>query len=290
MVLRRRSAAMPGLARAGMLLALALVAAKGEARDEARGEARELRVCADPNNLPFSSEAGEGFENRIVEVIARELDATVKYTWWAQRRGFVRNTLKAGVCDLVPGVPSNMETLRTTAPYYRSTYVFVTRRDGPTIASFDDPALRDLRIGVQLVGDDGANTPPAHALSRRGLVGNVRGYSLYGDYAEPAPPSRIVKAVADGSIDVAVAWGPMAGFFASRQDVALKVVPVSPPVDGPRLPMMFDISMGVRKEDERLGQEIDAALAHRKPEIDAILAAYGVPRPDILSAPAGSTP
>src|SRR3954452_2095187 len=153
--------------------------------------ARELRVCADPNNLPFSNEAREGFENKIVDLIAQDLGASVGYTWWAQRRGFIRNTLKAGSCDLVPGSPSGMEMLRTTAPYYRSTYVFVTRADGPQVASFDDPALRALRVGVQLVGNDGFNTPPAHALARGGIVDNGRGYSLSGDYAEPNPPARI---------------------------------------------------------------------------------------------------
>jgi mxaJ protein len=240
--------------------------------------ARTLRVCADPNNLPFSNDRREGFENRIVEVVAKDLDATIAYAWSAQRRGFIRNTLKAGLCDLVPGVASGMDMLRTTAPYYRSTYVFVTRADGPAVSSFDDPALRTAKIGVQLVGDDGVNTPPAHALSRRGIVENVRGYSLYGDYSEPNPPSRIVQAVADGEIDIAIAWGPMAAYFARRAGVPLRVEAVWPQIDGPRLPMIFDISMGVRKEDEALRQEIDAAIERRKPEIDAILAEYGVPR------------
>jgi mxaJ protein len=241
---------------------------------------RELRVCADPNNLPFSNAAREGFENKIVEVLAKDLGAEVTYTWWAQRRGFIRNTLKAGLCDLVPGVPAATEMLRTTAPYYRSSYVFLTREDGPKVASFDDPALRDVAIGVQLVGNDGFNTPAAHALSRRGIVGNLRGYSLYGDYGEPNPPARIVKAVAAGEVAVAVVWGPLAGYFADRQGVPLRLTPVQPQIDGPQLPMAFDISMGVRKEDEALRQDVDAALQRRKTEIAAILAQYGVPRLD----------
>ena len=128
-----------------------------------------LRVCADPNNLPFSNDRGEGFENKIAELIAAELGAELKYTWWAQRRGFVRNTLKAGDCDLWPGVISGFELLATSRPYYRSTYVFVTREDRDLdIASFDDPRLRQLTIGVQMIGNDAMNTPPAHALARRG--------------------------------------------------------------------------------------------------------------------------
>jgi mxaJ protein len=242
--------------------------------------ARDLRVCADPNNLPFSNEKLEGFENKIVALIAAELEAEVHYTWWAQRRGFVRNTLKAKLCDLIAGTPANLEMLRTTAPYYRSSYVFVTRGDGPKIESFNDPILRDLRIGVQLIGDDGFNTPPAHALSRRGIIANVRGYSVYGDYREPNPPARIIAAVAEGEIDVAIAWGPLAGYFGGKQVIPLRIRQVEPRIDGPRLPMIFDISMGVRREDDALRQEIDAVLRRRRADVDAILTEYGVPRID----------
>ena len=253
-------------------------------------QARELRVCADPNNLPFSNEAGEGFENKIVSLIAQELGAEVRYTWWAQRRGFLRNTLKAEICDLVPGLPANLEGVRTTAPYYRSSYVFVTRAGSLEIESFNDPALRAVTIGVHLIGDDGSNTPPAHALSRRGIVENVRGFMIYGDYNEPDPPARILKALAGGDIDIAVVWGPLGGYFAEREGVPLKVHPVRPIFDGPQLPMAFDISMAVRKEDEPLRQEVDAALARHRPEVDAILAAYGVPRLDTGMKQAGRAP
>jgi mxaJ protein len=243
-------------------------------------EARELRVCADPNNLPFSNERGEGLENKLVEIVAEELGAEVKYTWWAQRRGFLRNTLNAGLCDLVPGVPANLEMLRTAAPYYRSTYVFVTRAGEPAPTSMEDPMLRERKVGVQLIGDDGANTPPAHALANRGIVENVRGYSIYGDYRQANPPARILEAVASGEIDVAVVWGPLGGYFAPRQPVPLVITPVHPAFDGPQLPMVFDISMGVRKRDAALWAEIDAALARRRADVDAVLAEYGVPRAD----------
>ncbi|HWK65055.1 MAG TPA: substrate-binding domain-containing protein [Rhizobiaceae bacterium] len=241
-------------------------------------DARDLKVCADPNNLPFSNDQGEGFENKIVELVARELKAKVAYVWWAQRRGFIRNTLKAGLCDVVPGTPTDLEMLRTTAPYYRSSYVFVTRRDEPDIASFDDPRLRQLRIGVQLVGDDGANPPPVEALGRRGIVGHLKGYPVYGDYSLPNPPARIIEAVARGEIDVAIAWGPLAGYFAERQKVPLRTRLVSPDHDGPSPPMTFDISMGVRRGEDSLREQIETALAKRRTEIDAILSAYGVPR------------
>ena len=244
-------------------------------------DARELRVCADPNNLPFSNERGEGFENKIAKLIADELGATLSYTWWAQRRGFIRNTLNTGSCDLVTGTTNGIEMLRTTLPYYRSGYTFVTRQDGPKVSSLDDPILHNLRIGIQLVGEDGANPPPAEALARRGIVDNVRGYLVYGDYREQNPAAAIMDAVAKGEIDVAIVWGPVAGYFAARESVPLKVALVTPQNDGPRLPMVFDINMGVRRDDPTLRDEINAALSKLRPKIDAVLANYGVPRADL---------
>jgi mxaJ protein len=238
-----------------------------------------LRVCADPNNLPFSNERLEGFENRLADLIATDLGTTVEYTWWAQRRGFLRNTLNAGLCDLVMGLPTSVELAQVTRPYYRSTYVFVTRRDrGMQFASFDDPLLRRVRIGVPLIGDDGANAPPAHALSRRGIIRNVVGYSVFGDYTTASPPSRLIDAVAAGDVDVAMAWGPLAGYFAARQDVPLDIVPVAPEIDMPFLPQVFDISMAVRRGDVDLLARLEDALERRRGDIDALLAEYHVPR------------
>ena len=255
-----------------LLLAAVLIALT------ARAEARELKVCADPNNLPFSNAAGEGFENRIVELIARDLGATVSWHWRAQRRGYVRESLNAGECDLIPGVAASLEMLATTRPYYRSTYVFVTRAGEPPIASFDDPRLKTIKVGVQMVGDDFSNTPPAHALARRGAIENVRGYMLYGDYAEPNPPARIVEAVASGEVDAAVVWGPLAGWAARQQRVPLTLTPVPRWPDGPQWPMAFDISMGVRKADVALKREIERALERNRAAVNAILGKYGVPR------------
>jgi mxaJ protein len=240
---------------------------------------RVLRVCADPNNLPFSNGAGEGFENRLVQMLARDLDARVDYTWWAQRRGYVRNTLKDRRCDIWPGVATQVDMVATTRPYYRSSYVFVSRADRRLdLGSFDDPRLKRMTIGVQMVGNDAQNTPPAHALARRGLTDNVRGYMIYGDYAQPTPAAGVVEAVDRGEVDAAVVWGPLAGFYAARAAHPLTLAPVRPWLDGPQWPMVFDISMGVRREDGKLKAELDRFLERRRPEIDALLAAYHVPR------------
>jgi mxaJ protein len=240
-----------------------------------------LRFCADPNNIPFSNRQREGFENRIAELVGRELGRPVAYTWWAQRRGFVRETLAAGSCDVIVGVPNHFDRTATTLPYYASTYVFVSRSDrGLDISSFDDERLRRLTIGVQLVGDDGANTPPVHALGRRGIVGNVRGYSVFGNYAEPNPPARIIDAVVNGDVDVAIAWGPMAGYFAKHAPVPLRLHAVEPTPDVRFLPFTFEISMGVRRADTTLRGELNRVIERRRHDIDRILADYGVPRVD----------
>jgi len=256
--------------RAALLLALAL-AGCGASKTP-------LKVCLDPNNLPFSDRAGRGFENRLATLLADELGRPLRIVWWAQRRGFVRNTLGAKACDVWPGVAAQLETLATTRPYYRSSYVFVSRANQPLDGlTLDDPRLRKLRVGVQLVGDDGSNPPPAQALARRGIVGNVRGFMVYGDYARPAPPVAIVRAVADGEIDVGLVWGPLAGYFAQHSPVPLRIEPVTPWLDDNRWPMAFDISVGVRKDDPALLDAIDAALARRSGDIAKLLGDYGVP-------------
>jgi len=233
-----------------------------------------LRVCADPNNLPYSNEALEGFENRLAQTVASDMHAKVEYTWWAQRRGFVRNTLQANKCDVVLGVPAGYELTRTTRPYYRSGYVFVTRVDSALeIASLDDALLRRLRIGVHVIGPE-QTPPPARALAARGIIENVAGYSVFGDYREPNPPLRLIDAVMRGDIDVAIAWGPFAGYSARQHPGALRIVPVAP-IAG--LPVDFSIAMGVRKDDGALQAELDRIIEHRKPEIHALLESYGVP-------------
>jgi mxaJ protein len=240
-----------------------------------------LRVCADPNNLPFSNDRGEGFENRLAEMIAHDAGARVQYTWWAQRRGFVRNTLRAGDCDVLTGVPTEYELAQTTRPYYRSTYVFVSRRDRALqLHSLDDERLKAMTIGVQMIGDDFSNSPPAHALSARGIVRNVVGYSVLGDYTKPNPPARIVDAVANGQVDAAIVWGPLAGYFATRERVPLDIAPLTPQADSPARPFVFDISMAVRRGDKERLQMLQDFLVRRRADIDRLLAEYGVPRVD----------
>ena len=239
---------------------------------------RTLTACADPNNLPFSNRAGHGFENRLASMIASDLHAKLDYVWWAQRRGYVRNTLNEAKCDFWPGIASNVEMVATTRPYYRSTYMFVSRHDANLKGlTLDDPRLKRLKIGVQMVGNDASNTPPAHALAERGVIGNVRGYMIYGDYRRPNPPAAVVEAVERGDVDVALVWGPLAGFFAAKSPVPLRLEPVTPWFADQQWPMQFDVSVGVRKDDQKLLKAIDRVLVRRKIDIGRLLAAYRVP-------------
>jgi mxaJ protein len=239
--------------------------------------AHTLRVCADPNNMPFSNERGEGFENRLAEMIATDLHRTVSYTWWPQRRGFVRNTLREKNCDIVMGVPARFEMVQTTRPYYRSSYVFVTRqKDELSLTSLDDPRLRTLRIGLHAIGDDYSNVPPAQALATRGIVANVRGYSIYGDYSQPDPPRALIDALASGEIDIAIAWGPLGGYFAQRASIPLSINAL-PPSHDPLVPTTFAISMGVRRGENAFKDQIETVIARHRTEIDALLERYGVP-------------
>ena len=274
----RRRGSLAASALLPVLTGLLIVGAAGATLS--RRPTAPLRVCADPNNLPFSNQRLEGMENRLADLIGREMHVPVNYVWWAQRRGFFRNTLDAGRCDVVLGVPTDLRFVLTTQPYYRSSYVWLTRKDRRlAIESFDDPRLARLRIGVQLVGD-GANTPPMEALARRGLAPNLVGYTVFGDYSKPNPPARIVDAVARGEVDVAVVWGPLAGFFARRSSVPLALRPVPEAVSPGEASSAFSISFGVRKGDDALRVELDRILRQRRAEVEQILADYGVPRVD----------
>ena len=240
---------------------------------------RELRVCADPNNLPFSNQKLEGFENKLAELIADDLGATVKYKWLRQRRGFIRRGLKARECDLVTGIPTGSEMVLSTKPYYRSTYVFAYRkRANLQLRSFDDPALRQLRIGLHAIGEDGANPPPVYALAHRGIINNVAGFRMFDVESIENPQGRIIDAVAAGDIDVAIVWGPFAGYFAKRQKQELEVVPVSPAIEPPGFPFVFEISMGVRPGETALKAEFDEILDRRRRDVQRILDEYGVPQ------------
>jgi mxaJ protein len=235
-----------------------------------------FRVCADPDNMPAADDKLEGFDNKIAALMAKDLGDSVTYTWWPTRRGFVRNTLSASDCDVVFGVPKGYDLVLATKPYYRSAYVAVTRHDRHLkITSLDDSALKSLKIGVTQFGDDYTNTPPAQALGARGINKSVVGFTSF--YDSEHRPSEIIEAVAKGRIDVALAWGPLAGYFAKHSAVPLDLA-VLPDTDrATGFPFAYELTLGVRRADRGLRDTLNTLIDRHRADIDAILRDYGVP-------------
>lgn len=257
------------------LVTAAAVALMGSAP---RHPVAELRVCVDPYDMPFSNNQEEGFENKIAHLVAQDLNATVINYWWPSRRGVLRNSILAGFCDVMIQAPVGFDPVATTKPYYRSTYFLVYRADhGLQLRSLDDTILKHLRIGVNMIGYDYTNTPPAHALGVRGIVGLVG----FGNFLNADPnadhPEDIVNAVAKDSIDVAIVWGPLAGYWVKRAPVPLTMValPDSDPVSG--MPFAFDMAMAVRHRDKELKARLDSVIVRRRADITRILEDFSVP-------------
>lgn len=229
-----------------------------------------LRVCADPDNLPYSNHALQGYENRIAALLAHDLHRKLVFHWSRIDRSFVREVLNRGECDVLIAIPRSFPAVLTTQSYFKSSYVFVARRSSklrPT--SFDDPVLKRSKIGIQILGEDYA--PPAQALIRRGYVNNIVGFESSGREA-----GAIVRAVAQNKIDLAIVWGPLAGYFARKQKLPLTLAP-TPAFDAPGIPFQYEMAMGVRKGNKQLCDQVSVFLVRRATEIHRILQNYGVP-------------
>ena len=259
--------------------AIAILAARGGNGDEPR----PLRVCADPDNLPFSDKDGEGFENRIATLLAEDLGMKLEYFYWPHRRGFMRSTIKAKECDVLMGIPKGMDGFLVTRPYYRASYQFVSRVDRDLdITSLDDPRLKRLKIGVHTIGYDYNNSPAARSLGARGIVG-LTGYSTF--YTDENRPDAIIAALAEDKIDLAIVWGPIAGYFGKQSPVPLSLAPLPDVDQSTRTPYAYDVVVGVRKTEKDLHARIDESLQRKKGQIDAILAEFNVP---LAQAPAAA--
>jgi quinoprotein dehydrogenase-associated probable ABC transporter substrate-binding protein len=230
-----------------------------------------LRVCADPANLPFSNDKGEGFENKIAEIVAQEFKIPVEYTWFPQATGFIRQTLFAKRCDVVIGYAQGDELVLNTNHYYRSVYALVYPAGGALdgVVTLRDPRLKDKRIGVV------AGTPPTSIMAQLGLIERAKPFPLMVDRRYDSPGERMMADIRSGDIDAGVLWGPMAGYFAARGGEKLSVVPLLKETGSPR--MAYRITFGVRNLEDEWKHQLNAVIARRQGDIDAVLLEFGVP-------------
>jgi quinoprotein dehydrogenase-associated probable ABC transporter substrate-binding protein len=230
-----------------------------------------LRVCADPNNLPFSNDKGEGFENRIVELLAEKLHKTLAYAWYPQATGFVRNTLGAHRCDLIPGFPQGDELVQSTNPYYRTAYALVIKSNSglDDLDTLSDPRLKDKRVGIV------AGTPPSTYLAANGLMRKAKPYPLVVDTRVDSSASAMMRDLTSGEIDVGVLWGPMAGYYAKEAGPPMRVKLLLKESGGP--PLVFRIGMGVRPTDQNWKRLLNRLIAENRAELNRLLSGFGVP-------------
>jgi mxaJ protein len=254
------------------LLALAILIGMGAAPSE-----REFAVCVEPDNLPFADRAGKGLEPAIARVVAESLDLRLAIVPVAQTgRGYVRSTLGRGRCDAIMSTPVGSDGMITTEPYYRTGWFFVSLAERALdIRSFDDPILRQLKIGVPSVGE-GYDTPPLAALGRRGITANLQLYGVSGLGSAKRFPAQMIDDLEAGRIDLAILWGPTAGYYAAQAIHAMTIVE-TPSSDGANIPLTTAIAIGVRPGNTELRDMLDSALSERRKEIDAILTSYHVP-------------
>ena len=277
-----KASAIP-FAMAALLSVTGSLSAWGETSSSREVALTEFKVCADPHNLPFSNRDQEGFENKIAALIAKDLSLPLAYTWMPQSMGFVRNTLNTRVCDVIMGVASGDDLVQNSNPYYRSTYVLVTSKDsGLTATTLSDSSLKGHPIGII------AGTPPVDALVAAGYAAQLRPYQLVVDTRYNAPGQDLITDLENKKVDVAVMWGPIAGYLAKRAQSPLILTPLTQEPD--KLHIEFRITMGLRHNEPNLKHLLNRELTKLKPQIDAILADYGVPMIDdddhIISLPA----
>ena len=231
-----------------------------------------LRVCADPDNMPFSNEKGEGFENKLAELIADRLGRTLEYTWFSENSGYVPNTIGQDACDLVMGYAQGTGLIEDTNPYYHTTYVLITRADDPDLAGIEtlsDPRLKQKRIGLF------AGTPPASILAMHGLIANAKPFETGAGESQSKAAEAMIKEIASGELDAGLLWGPVGGYYAQQSKVPLSVVPLVKESAGPTT--ILGITMGVRPNEPQFKHEINRVLAENEDDINAILQGYNVP-------------
>jgi len=251
---------------------LAVLAGAARVEGAEPANSASLRVCADPDNMPFSNAKGEGFENKLAELIAQKLDARLEYSWFEEATGYIPNTMGRGACDLVMGYAQGTGLIEDTNPYYYTSYLLIHRQDDASLGdveSLADPRLKGKRIGFV------ARTPPASILAMHGLVANAKPFEIQSDASASKAAATMIGDIASGALDAGILWGPLGGYYAQRAGAPLKLVPLVKEKAGPRT--IYGITMGVRPNDPQWKYKINKFVAANQGEINLILQSYNVP-------------
>ena len=250
-------------------LAILFTAASGLGGEASAGV---IRVCADPDNMPFSNDKGEGFENKLAEMIGAKLDDTVDYTWFSESSGYVPNAVGSDACDLIMGYAQGTGLIEDSNPYYRTSYVLIYRQGNSSLAGVDrlsDPRLKGKRIGLF------ARTPPASILALYGLAANTEPFEVNAGESASKAAEAMIEEIASGKLDAGLLWGPVGGYYAQRSSVPLTMVPLVKENAGPST--IYGITLGLRPNDPQWKHQINKVIAENEREIDGILQSYNVP-------------
>jgi mxaJ protein len=269
-LLRRRP--VRSLATVAVCVGLAAALGAASAAGVEPGGSASLRVCADPDNMPFSDEKGDGFENKLAELIAEKLGARLEYSWFPEATGYVPNTMGREACDLVMGYAQGTGLIEDTNPYYYTSYVLIYRQDDASLKGVE--ALSDARLKGKKIGFF-ARTPPASILAMHGLVGGAKPFEIHADDSASKAAMTMIAEIASGELDAGLLWGPVGGYYAQRADVALELVPLVKENAGPST--IYGITMGVRPNEPQWKHTINKLIAESQSEINVILGGYNVP-------------
>lgn len=271
-----------GLALAAALIAAPPAAIPASAQVSDLVDRSTLRVCADPANMPFTNEKGEGFENKIADLLSQKLNLPLDYTWFPQATGFYRKTLGEKRCDVIMGYVAGGDPVLNTNPYYKSAWVLISKKGGDLegVDALEDIRLKGRRIGVI------AGTPPGDLLARNGLMAMAKPYSLTVDRRYDSPAEQMIGDIASGEIDAGILWGPIGGYYARRSEAPLEVVPLVKEKGDPQL--VYRITLGIRPGELNWKHQLNDFITANQPEINRILLDYGVPLLDERNQPIGA--
>ena len=247
------------------------------------GDKTTLRICADPNNLPYSNQNNEGYENKIADLFAKKLgNIPVMYSWYPMTSGFVRRTLDAKTCDLIVTFPAIHEFVQNSNPFYNSSYVLMSLEEKDIkIKTLSDPQIKEKKYKIGII----SGTPPSSYVPKYKLFDQVKFYRQAADPRKQKPWVDVTNDLVDGKIDIGILWGPYAGYEAKKAKKPIKIVPLTKEEITSRGKLVYRFTMGIRRNAPEWEKTINNLIKDNQEEINQILRGYGIPLLDKLGNP-----